>query len=136
MHFSSKDVVFDYDIIETERYLGCTAPAPTPANLLAPLAVLEIDIVDDEPLDERGAAKTPTPELNNDEIYRRRKKRSSATKKLSSLDERDKLTEKPDTPAPTNTDETEHNAVCPWEDENVSTSDGTFVKTYATLGYL
>ncbi|KRG07377.1 uncharacterized protein LOC6585851 isoform X3 [Drosophila mojavensis] len=136
MHFSNKDVVFDYDIIETERYLGCTAPAPTPAPSLAPLAVLEVDIVDDEPLDESAAAKTPTPVLNNDEVCRRRKKRNSATKKLSSFDERDKITEKPDIPALTYTDEAEHNAVCPWEDENVNTSDGTFVKTYATLGYL
>ncbi|XP_017869062.1 PREDICTED: uncharacterized protein LOC108617794 [Drosophila arizonae] len=136
MHFSNKDVVFDYDIIETERYLGCTAPAPTPAPSLAPLAVLEVDIADDEPLDESAAAKALTPVLNNDEVCRRRKKRNSATKTLSSFDERDKLTEKPDFPAPTYTDEAEHNAVCPWEDENVNTSDGTFVKTYATLGYL
>lgn len=115
MHFSSKDVVFDYDIIETERYLGCTPPAPTPVPSLAPLAVLEIDIVDDEPLDKSAAAKTPV--LNTDEVGRRRKKRISTTKKPSSFDERDKLTEKPDIPAKTNTDEAEHNAVCPWEDE-------------------
>ncbi|XP_030079585.1 uncharacterized protein LOC115483019 [Drosophila hydei] len=135
-HFGSKDVVFDYDIIETERYLGYTPPAPTPVPSLAPLAVLEVDIVDEEPGNESAAARPLTPALSNDDVCRRRKKRNATVKKLSSFDERDKMNEKPTTSAQTTTDEAEHNAVCPWEDENVSTNDGTFVKTYATLGYL
>ncbi|XP_030079592.1 uncharacterized protein LOC111598378 isoform X3 [Drosophila hydei] len=135
-HFGSKDVVFDYDIIETERYLGYTPPAPTPVPSMAPLAVLEVDIVDEEPVNESAAARPLTPALSNDDVCRRRKKRNATVKKLSSFDERDKMNEKPTTSAQTTTDEAEHNAVCPWEDENVSTNDGTFVKTYATLGYL
>ncbi|XP_030564430.1 uncharacterized protein LOC115765157 [Drosophila novamexicana] len=138
MHFgdASKDAVFGIDIIRTERNFGYVAPAPTPTPSIAPLAVLEVDIVDDEPFDEPVVVRTLTPALSNDEAPRRRKKRNSRIKKFSSLDERDKVNEKPSGSARTATDKADQNTVCPWEDGDGNTNDGTFVKTYATLGYL
>ncbi|KAL7742642.1 hypothetical protein ACLKA6_002008 [Drosophila palustris] len=128
----SKDTVYGFDIGSTAKLMGCIPPASTPAPSMAPLAVLDIDTVDDEPT----VVKMPIPALSSDEIRRRRKKRYLEARKITSLEEKDKGNEKASNSAETASDEVKHNAVCPWEDENVSTSDGTYVKTYATLGYL
>ncbi|KAH8367883.1 hypothetical protein KR084_003904 [Drosophila pseudotakahashii] len=146
----AKDAVDDFDSID----VGYIPPAPTPAPSMAPLAELEADTVDDEPFPEPEAPQVPvpvppssssssremvlasasvsvtaTPTSSNEEARRRRKKRNSEGKKLSSSqDEKEK--------AGGSSMDADHNAVCPWEDENVTTNDGTFVKTYATLGYL
>ncbi|XP_034135580.1 uncharacterized protein LOC117588418 isoform X2 [Drosophila guanche] len=162
----SKDVVDDYDSIDSDIQLGYIPPAPTPAPSMAPLAELDVDtMVDDEPMDEQEleleleqaqeqqelepmAVVAPVaPTSSNDETRKRRKKRNSDGKKhSSSQDEKDAKDAKDAGKADVSGSgsgsgagivvDTEHNAVCPWEDENVSTSDGTFVKTYATLGYL
>ncbi|KPU74736.1 uncharacterized protein Dana_GF19134, isoform C [Drosophila ananassae] len=135
-----KDVVDDYESIDTDLQLGYIPPAPTPAPSLAPLAELDVDTVDDElcepypdpePVTLVTAAATPTS--SNEEARKRRKKRNSEGKKLSSQDDKDKDKEKA---GGSSMEAADHNAVCPWEDENVSANDGTFVKTYATLGYL
>nr|XP_036221214.1 uncharacterized protein LOC106627025 isoform X3 [Bactrocera oleae]XP_036221215.1 uncharacterized protein LOC106627025 isoform X3 [Bactrocera oleae] len=154
---------YEYDIIDTDTQAGYIPPAPTPAPSMAPLAEMDIDTVDDEPCEEMCSMQelaeiptTPTPIVNmyevsptiienvipvvTEEVKKRRKKRSAEGKKILSLDEKEQK-------ASTSTggaaeivsgtkSETDRNAVCPWEDENVTTSDGTFVKTYATLGYL
>ncbi|XP_034671198.1 uncharacterized protein LOC117903355 isoform X2 [Drosophila subobscura] len=158
----SKDVVDDYDSIDSDIQLGYIPPAPTPAPSMAPLAELDVDtMVDDEPMDEQELEQQQqqqqelepmpvvapvAPTSSNDEARKRRKKRNSDGKKhSSSQDEKDaKDAGKADVSGSGSGSgsaagivvDTEHNAVCPWEDENVSTSDGTFVKTYATLGYL
>ncbi|XP_043063309.1 uncharacterized protein LOC108087590 isoform X2 [Drosophila ficusphila] len=137
----AKDAVDDFDSID----VGYIPPAPTPAPSMAPLAELDVDTVDDEPCEvappsrESTAAMvvaatcssaTATPTSSNEEARKRRKKRNAEGKKLSSSqDEKDKA-------GGSSSMDTDHNAVCPWEDENVTTNDGTFVKTYATLGYL
>ncbi|XP_044252146.1 uncharacterized protein [Drosophila takahashii] len=143
----AKDAVDDFDSID----VGYIPPAPTPAPSMAPLAELDVDTVDDEPFPESqvpvpvppssssssremvlasaSVSVTATPTSSNEEARRRRKKRNSEGKKLSSSqDEKEK--------ASGSSMDADHNAVCPWEDENVTTNDGTFVKTYATLGYL
>ncbi|XP_017852361.1 uncharacterized protein LOC108606606 isoform X2 [Drosophila busckii] len=137
MHFG------DDDLADTDSQLGYIPPAPTPAPSMAPLAVLDMDTVDDELYEEGAAAaseaaataalRTPTASAGSEETRRRRKKRNSDVKKHSSLDEKDK--EKASGSAGA-AGAAGGDAVCPWEDDNVSTSDGTFVKTYATLGYL
>uniref|UniRef100_A0A1A9YUJ9 Regulator of G-protein signaling 7 n=1 Tax=Glossina morsitans morsitans TaxID=37546 RepID=A0A1A9YUJ9_GLOMM len=97
------------------------------------------------------------PKYSNEEVKKRRKKRHMDGKKFASTEdkEKDKDKDKATTSTaaaaataaapPTSKDASAKNdtdlaTVCPWEDEfiyrNVSTSDGTFVKTYATLGYL
>ncbi|XP_037727790.1 uncharacterized protein LOC119558357 isoform X2 [Drosophila subpulchrella] len=143
----AKDAVDDFDSID----VGYIPPAPTPAPSMAPLAELDVDTVDDEPFEppplppssrdavlasasaSASVSATATPTSSNEEARKRRKKRNSEGKKLSSQDEKDK--ESRDRAGGSSID-ADHNAVCPWEDENVSTNDGTFVKTYATLGYL
>ncbi|XP_017068372.1 uncharacterized protein LOC108106035 isoform X2 [Drosophila eugracilis] len=145
----AKDAVDDFDSID----VGYIPPAPTPAPSMAPLAELDVDTVDDEPCEppplpaaqptssssrelvmaSASVSATATPTSSNEEARKRRKKRNSESKKLSSQDEKDK--ESRDKAGGSSID-ADHNAVCPWEDENVSTNDGTFVKTYATLGYL
>ncbi|XP_041451362.1 uncharacterized protein LOC111082044 isoform X2 [Drosophila obscura] len=170
----SKDVVDDYDSIDSDIQLGYIPPAPTPAPSMAPLAELDVDtMVDDEPADEyepasteyppvavpvaptaaaaATATATATPTSSNDEARKRRKKRNSDGKKHSSQEDKDAKDAKDAKDGGKDVSgsvsgsgsgsgvvvvDPEHNAVCPWEDENVSTSDGTFVKTYATLGYL
>ncbi|KAI8034598.1 hypothetical protein M5D96_012652 [Drosophila gunungcola] len=141
----TKDAVDDFDSID----VGYIPPAPTPAPSMAPLAELDVDTVDDEPCEPCEPCEPPptatssremvvvsttsataTPTSSNEEARKRRKKRNSENKKLSSQDEKDKAG------GSSSMDAADHNAVCPWEDENVSTNDGTFVKTYATLGYL
>ncbi|XP_041630641.1 uncharacterized protein [Drosophila kikkawai] len=133
----TKDVVDDYDSIDADLQLGYIPPAPTPAPSMAPLAELDVDTVDDEPCDsgrEPIASATATPTSSNEEARKRRKKRNSEGKKLGgSQDDKEKEKEKA---GGSSISAADHNAVCPWEDENVSTNDGTFVKTYATLGYL
>ncbi|XP_043659403.1 uncharacterized protein LOC122624040 isoform X1 [Drosophila teissieri] len=147
----AKDAVDDFDSID----VGYIPPAPTPAPSMAPLAVLDVDTVDDEPCEPAPSAPPPappssssrelvmasgsasasaTPTSSNEEARKRRKKRNSEGKKLSSQDEKDR--EAREKAGGSSMDAADHNAVCPWEDENVSTNDGTFVKTYATLGYL
>ncbi|XP_039961051.1 uncharacterized protein LOC120775105 isoform X1 [Bactrocera tryoni] len=154
---------YEYDIIDTDSQAGYIPPASTPAPSMAPLAEMDIDTVDDEPCEEMCSLQelaeiptTPTPTVNmyevsptiiesvipmaTEEVKKRRKKRSAEGKKILSVDEKE---QKASTSAGGATEvvsgaksETDRNAVCPWEDENVTTSDGTFVKTYATLGYL
>ncbi|XP_039496991.1 uncharacterized protein LOC120455151 isoform X1 [Drosophila santomea] len=145
----AKDAVDDFDSID----VGYIPPAPTPAPSMAPLAVLDVDTVDDEPCEPAAPTPAPpssssremvlasgsasasaTPTSSNEEARKRRKKRNSEGKKLSSQDEKDR--EAREKAGGSSMDAADHNAVCPWEDENVSTNDGTFVKTYATLGYL
>ncbi|XP_054727371.1 uncharacterized protein LOC129237029 isoform X1 [Anastrepha obliqua] len=153
---------YDYDIVDTDTQAGYIPPAPTPAPSMAPLAEMDIDTVDDEPCEEpelmlevTELPTTPTPAIdavemmpalvetaapaNTEEVKKRRKKRGMDSKKIHSVDEKEKAS----TSAGGTTDasggtksEADRNAVCPWEDENITTSDGTFVKTYATLGYL
>ncbi|XP_055384762.1 uncharacterized protein LOC129614265 [Condylostylus longicornis] len=101
--------------------IGCVAPAPTPAPLLAPLAEIEIDSVEDDV--EIKLETKPEAE----ETKRKRRKRSSDAKKIE---------EKIENKAEGEEADNNRNAVCPWEDEDLTTSDGTFTKTYATLGYL
>nr|XP_036676013.1 uncharacterized protein LOC108004844 isoform X1 [Drosophila suzukii]XP_036676014.1 uncharacterized protein LOC108004844 isoform X1 [Drosophila suzukii] len=141
----AKDAVDDFDSID----VGYIPPAPTPAPSMAPLAELDVDTVDDEPFEppppppssrdtvlasaSASVSATATPTSSNEEARKRRKKRNSEGKKLSSQDEKDKESRER---AGGSSIDADHNAVCPWEDENVSTNDGTFVKTYATLGYL
>ncbi|XP_017146516.1 uncharacterized protein LOC108158553 isoform X3 [Drosophila miranda] len=153
----TKDVVDDFDSIDSDIQLGYIPPAPTPAPSMAPLAELDVDtMVDDDPADEPAssterpavavavaaavaptATATATPTSSNDEARKRRKKRNSDGKKHSSQEDKDKDGGKDGSGSGGGgVVDPEHNAVCPWEDENVSTSDGTFVKTYATLGYL
>ncbi|XP_015042221.2 uncharacterized protein [Drosophila pseudoobscura] len=158
----TKDVVDDFDSIDSDIQLGYIPPAPTPAPSMAPLAELDVDtMVDDDPADEPAssterpavavavaaavaptapATATATPTSSNDEARKRRKKRNSDGKKHSSQEDKDKDGGKDGSGSGGGGGggvvDPEHNAVCPWEDENVSTSDGTFVKTYATLGYL
>ncbi|XP_034475001.1 uncharacterized protein LOC117782127 isoform X2 [Drosophila innubila] len=129
------DAVYDYEIGNTAQLRGNIPPISIPAPSMAPLAVLDIDTVDDDH-DELTIVKMPMPALSSDDIRRRRKKRNLEARKFTSLEEKDKGNEKASTSVETATDDDKHNAVCPWEDENVSTSDGTFVKTYSTLGYL
>ncbi|KAH8287232.1 hypothetical protein KR054_004712 [Drosophila jambulina] len=133
----TKDVVDDYDSIDADLQLGYIPPAPTPAPSMAPLAELDVDTVDDEPCDsgrEPVASATATPTSSNEEARKRRKKRNSEGKKHGgSQDDKEKDKDKA---GGSSLGAADHNAVCPWEDENVSTNDGTFVKTYATLGYL
>ncbi|KAM8718595.1 hypothetical protein ACLKA7_001324 [Drosophila subpalustris] len=89
--------------------MGCIPPASTPAPSMAPLAVLDIDTVDDEPT----VVKMPIPALSSDEIRRRRKKRYLEARKITSLEEKDKGNEKASNSAETASDEVKHNAVCP-----------------------
>lgn len=119
MHFgdASKDAVYDYDIIDSKRNKCYVPPAPTPAPSMAPLAVLDVDTVDDDLFDESITVQIVAPSVSKDEERRRRKKRNSEGKKVNSLDEKDKGNEKASTSAQTNTNEVEHNAICPWEDE-------------------
>uniref|UniRef100_A0A0A1WP13 Regulator of G-protein signaling 7 n=1 Tax=Zeugodacus cucurbitae TaxID=28588 RepID=A0A0A1WP13_ZEUCU len=157
---------YEYDIVDTDTQAGYIPPAPTPAPSMAPLAEMDIDTVDDEPCEEPCSMQefhelpeiptTPTPAVNmyevpptiiesvipvvTEEVKKRRKKRSAEGKKILSVDEKE---QKASTSAGGAGEvvsgaksETDRNTVCPWEDENVTTSDGTFVKTYATLGYL
>nr|NP_573328.2 uncharacterized protein Dmel_CG42450, isoform A [Drosophila melanogaster]AAF48890.2 uncharacterized protein Dmel_CG42450, isoform A [Drosophila melanogaster] len=146
----AKDAVDDFDSID----IGYIPPAPTPAPSMAPLAELDVDTVDDEPCEPAApppshsapassssrelvmasGSVTATPTSSNEEARKRRKKRNSEGKKLSSQDDKDK--DAHERAGGSSMDAADHNAVCPWEDENVSTNDGTFVKTYATLGYL
>ncbi|XP_016986729.1 uncharacterized protein LOC108049866 isoform X2 [Drosophila rhopaloa] len=137
----TKDAVDDFDSID----VGYIPPAPTPAPSMAPLAELDVDTVDDEPCEPcepppirepvvTSTSATATPTSSNEDARKRRKKRNSENKKLSSQDEKDK--EARERAGGSSSLDADHNAVCPWEDENVSTNDGTFVKTYATLGYL
>ncbi|XP_032580531.1 uncharacterized protein LOC6614910 isoform X1 [Drosophila sechellia] len=147
----AKDAVEDFDSID----IGYIPPAPTPAPSMAPLAELDVDTVDDEPCEPAAppppshsappssssrelvmasGSVTATPTSSNEEARKRRKKRNSEGKKLSSQDEKDK--DARERAGGSSMEAADHNAVCPWEDENVSTNDGTFVKTYATLGYL
>ncbi|XP_037920486.1 regulator of G-protein signaling 9 isoform X9 [Hermetia illucens] len=122
---------YSYTIEDVEANLtpGCVAPAPTPAPSLAPLAEIEPDQVDEEP-ESMEPIKSEA-----EEPKKRRKKRDSNAKKLDVTKEEDgggggMATQSKE-------GETDRNTVCPWEDENLTTaSDGTFVKTYATLGYL
>ncbi|EDW82823.2 uncharacterized protein Dwil_GK10200 [Drosophila willistoni] len=140
-----KDVVYDYDIVDTDRHLGYIPPAPTPAPSMAPLAELDVDTVDDEPC-ESATSVVIVASSSHEEVRKKRKKRNSDGRKIGSLDDKDKDKDKDkekekekESKASTSTGggtDPEHNAVCPWEDENVTTTDGTFVKTYATLGYL
>lgn len=154
---------YEYDIVDTDTQAGYIPPAPTPAPSMAPLAEMDIDTVDDEPCEEMCSMQvsveiptTPTPAVNmyeasptiiesvlpvvTEEVKKRRKKRSAEVKKIISLDEREqKASTSADGGAEVASEtksETDRNAVCPWEDENITTTDGTFVKTYATLGYL
>lgn len=119
MHFgdASKDAVYDDDIIDSKRNKCYVPPAPTPAPSMAPLAVLDVDTVDDDLFEESITVQIVTPSVSKDEERRRRKKRNSEGKKVNSLDEKDKGNEKASTSAQTNTNEVEHNAICPWEDE-------------------
>lgn len=116
-----KDVVDDYESIDTDLQLGYIPPAPTPAPSLAPLAELDVDTVDDElcepypdpePVPLVTAAATPTS--SNEETRKRRKKRNSEGKKLSSQDDKDK-----EKAGGSSMEAADHNAVCPWEDELV-----------------
>ncbi|KAH8385732.1 hypothetical protein KR093_008720 [Drosophila rubida] len=119
MHFgdAKKDIV--YDIGDTDRHLGYIPPASTPVPSLAPLAVLDIDTVDDEEL----IVKIPVPVqvsgvLSTDEVRRRRKKRNLEAGKT---DEKCSKNEKGSSTSETHTDvDIEHNSICPWEDEYVS----------------
>ncbi|KAM7349593.1 uncharacterized protein ACRADG_008463 isoform 2-T2 [Cochliomyia hominivorax] len=104
------------------------------------------------------SAKLPIcsiPKSTTDEVKKKRKKRHLESKKSTSADEKEKASTSTavavtavattavagggvsggvkESSAKTEADIT---TVCPWEDENVTTSDGTFTKTYATLGYL
>ncbi|XP_046801736.1 uncharacterized protein LOC111676001 isoform X2 [Lucilia cuprina] len=109
------------------------------------------------------SAKLPVssiPKCTTEEVKKKRKKRHLESKKSASAEEKDKATTSTaitsvvqattaaagtgnggaagaggvqESSAKTEADIT---TVCPWEDENVTTSDGTFTKTYATLGYL
>ncbi|KAH8272731.1 hypothetical protein KR026_006960 [Drosophila bipectinata] len=116
-----KDVVDDYESIDTDLQLGYIPPAPTPAPSLAPLAELDVDTVDDElcepypdpePVALVPAAATPTS--SNEEARKRRKKRNSEGKKVSSQDDKDK-----EKAGGSSMEAADHNAVCPWEDELV-----------------
>ncbi|XP_067642241.1 uncharacterized protein [Eurosta solidaginis] len=157
---------YDYDILDSDSQVGYIPPAPTPAPSMAPLAEMDIDTVDDEPCEdteesiqeEAEPAKTPTqtiepaevnrasaidetpPSVAMEEVKKRRKKRSADGKKILVAEEKEKASTSAggaaDSVGDSKTTEADRNAVCPWEDENVTTSNGTFVKTYATLGYL
>ncbi|XP_017474605.1 PREDICTED: uncharacterized protein LOC108365155 isoform X1 [Rhagoletis zephyria] len=152
---------YDYDIIDTDTQAGYIPPAPTPAPSMAPLAEMDIDTVDDdEPCEEiepmvevEELPKTPTAEtvmpaivetivpVIAEEVKKRRKKRIVDGRKPHSVDEKERASTSAAGGATTEAsggtnNQADRNAVCPWEDENVTTSDGTFVKTYATLGYL
>lgn len=122
LQFEGRTESYDYDIDDVITP-GCVAPAPTPAPSLAPLAEIDIDPVDDE---IEQPPKKPEPE----ELKKKRKKHSSETRK--SLD---KTNTNPSASGAAKKDG-DRKTVCPWEDPENTTSDGTFVKTYATLGYL
>ncbi|XP_059223353.1 uncharacterized protein LOC106081189 [Stomoxys calcitrans] len=150
----------DFDIADSESTMGYIPPAPTPAPSMAPLAEMDTDTVDEEYSEELKpkdaalpdkSAKLPLSSINKsttaEEARKKRKKRHLEAKKSASAEEKDKEKEKASTSAAVTTatvakesssakPEADLTTVCPWEDENVTTSDGTFTKTYATLGYL
>ncbi|XP_073833735.1 uncharacterized protein isoform X2 [Musca autumnalis] len=149
----------DFDIADTESTVGYIPPAPTPAPSMAPLAEMDTDTVDEE-FSEELKPKEPSPlpdkstkhlphtnvvKTTAEEARKKRKKRHLDAKKSISGEEKEKATTSAGvvTTATTVVKETSSakpeadlTTVCPWEDENVTTSDGTFTKTYATLGYL
>ncbi|XP_061391355.1 mucin-2-like, partial [Musca vetustissima] len=155
----------DFDIADSESTVGYIPPAPTPAPSMAPLAEMDTDTVDEEfseelkPKETATATTTPVAEKPSklphtnvvkttaEEARKKRKKRHLDAKKSISGEEKEK--EKASTSAAgvasattvvketsSAKPEADLTTVCPWEDENVTTSDGTFTKTYATLGYL
>lgn len=125
LQFEGRTESYDYDIDDVITP-GCVAPAPTPAPSLAPLAEIDIDPVEDE-IDQ------PVKKPENEELKKKRKKHSSETRR--SLDKTGPESAAGVQAKPESVD-ANHKTVCPWEDEDVSSSDATFVKTYATLGYL
>ncbi|XP_075158342.1 uncharacterized protein LOC142231601 [Haematobia irritans] len=151
----------DFDIADSESAIGYIPPAPTPAPSMAPLAEMDTDTVDEEyseelkPKEVAGTDKSAKlssinkSSTNAEEARKKRKKRHLEAKKSMSAEEKEK--EKASTSAAAGATvttatvvkesssakpEADLTTVCPWEDENVTTSDGTFTKTYATLGYL
>lgn len=117
MHFgdASKDAVHEYDIVDSKRNKCYVPPAPTPAPSMAPLAVLDVDTVEDDLFDEN--VQSVTPSLGKEEERRRRKKRNLEGKKKNTFNEKEKRNEIAGTSTQTYTNEMEHNAICPWEDE-------------------
>lgn len=115
MHFgdASKDADYEYDIMDSKRNKCYVPPAPTPAPSMAPLAVLDVDTVEDDLFDET----VQSDGLGNEEELRRRKTRNLEGKKKNPFDENETQNEIAGTSTQTNTNELEHNAICPWEDE-------------------
>ncbi|KAJ6638161.1 Regulator of G-protein signaling 7 [Pseudolycoriella hygida] len=118
---------YQYDISTEGEILapGCVAPAPTPAPSIAPLAEVEVD----PPEDELETDEMETPHVSESaQMIDDAKTNVKQEIDGKSVAEKDV--------AETQSEEAQcRNAVCPWEDEDV-TSDAPFVKTYATLGYL
>ncbi|XP_037025638.1 regulator of G-protein signaling 9 isoform X2 [Bradysia coprophila] len=121
-------VHYQYDISTDGEMLarGCVAPAPTPAPSIAPLAEVEVDPPEDE-LD--------TEEMESVHVSESAGESKTEIKKTDKQEGDGAAVVEKDV-VETQCEETQcRNAVCPWEDEDV-TSDAPFVKTYATLGYL
>lgn len=119
MHFgdASKDAVDDYDIVNSIRNNCYVPPAPTPTPSMAPLAVLDVDTVEDNLVDKSITVQIVTPSVSKEEEHRRRKKRSLDRKKMYSFGEKEKRNEIASTSIQTNSNGMDHNAICPWEDE-------------------
>ncbi|CRL04267.1 CLUMA_CG017365, isoform B, partial [Clunio marinus] len=123
----------DYEVAMVSELLpGCVAPAPTPAPSIAPLAEIEVDPTED---DVENAAidqvADPKPDIE------RKKKRKERRDKDGSDGQSQNQTTVSEGTSSNDPEKSKHNAVCPWEDEDVTTAvEAPFVKTYATLGYL
>ncbi|XP_063706711.1 uncharacterized protein LOC134835715 [Culicoides brevitarsis] len=108
---------------------GYVAPAPTPAPSIAPLAEMDNDEEDDENAtiiaDEITRPIEPRIICEHKKKEKRRKKKPEAAASSSTT-----ATKKDSEPL-------KGNPVCPWEDDlDTTQTEGSFVKTYATLGYL
>ncbi|KAG5684823.1 hypothetical protein PVAND_014035 [Polypedilum vanderplanki] len=118
----------DYEISMVSGLLpGCVAPAPTPAPSIAPLAEIEVDPTeDDTEAPSEQADSEPKPEFEKKKKRRDKKDREGQSSSQDAA-----------AGSATDDEKAKRNAVCPWEDEEMTTTVETpFVKTYATLGYL
>lgn len=153
------------DVVKTEEVQPCSSrslPVGSSGNQLVALAPLaepdsespisehppeiycygtgmEIDdTIDDPPADISGASTSTPPKTTTTVEEEKEAKNTKTNTKPSSgaSGGSDGPSQQPSAQTSTGEDEARANDVCPWEDEETQCNDGSFKKTYTTLGFL